>query len=895
MTALPSGTVTMLFSDTEASTLLLSRLGDRYVEALDAHRRLLRDAWSQWHGREMGTEGDSFFVVFETAADAVQAAVQAQRALAAHAWPGGAPLRVRMGVHTGSPAAHDGGYVGMDVHRTARIAAAAHGEQVVVSEATAGLLGTGVAGGVRLLDLGSHKLKDLPAPEHLFQVAGQDLRREFPPLRSLGAASGLPIPPTPMVGRDGELAELEALLRSPDVRLVTLTGTGGSGKTRLAIGLAQRLTATYPDGVYFVPLAAATTPEVMWTSIATALDVPVADRTPPRLFDHLVHRSAVLVLDNLEQLPGADGVVSELMTRCPRMVAVATSRRPLHVAAEHEHAVPPLELPVTPEVAAAQRSAAVQLFVQHARKVSSRFALTADNVADVSAVCRRLDGLPLAIELAAARTKLLTPKALLARLDDLLELSDTGVDRPTRHQTLRNTLSWSHELLTPALQRSFRRLGVCAGGADLEAVTALLVPPDPAAGADAAADGPDPLQVVSDLLEANLVTISESFDDEPRVGMLETVRVYALEQLWVHGELDLAKERHADHYLRVAERLAPLVGGDQQLQARARFESEHENMREALGWAFRPADSDAGAEERLVVGLRLCMALALLWHVGGYFAERRGWLELAIERAGDRDRPELARCLTLLAATLRLAGELDRAREQATASVDMWRRLENESTLAMALTELADVEAERGELASARSLYGEAVGVARESADRGQLRVVLGEFAILEASEGHHEESLALDAQALAIARELGDPIGALTAEHNMACTLREMGRFDDAHQQMRTLVPRSLEVAGPGALTALAEDYAAILAELSDYLPAVRLLGAADAMRERLGSPRHHMQAAEIAGPIAKAREGLSEQTWNQAYQAGRGTTIEAALREAGAVGAPGQPSRAT
>ena len=313
------------------------------------------------------------------------------------------------------------------------------------------------------------------------------------------------------------------------------------------------------------------------------------------------------------------------------------------------------------------------------------------------------------------------------------------------------------------------------------------------------------------------------------------------------------------------------MGGNQYVQARARFESEHENMREALGWAFQPAGAGIDPEERVVVGLRLCMALALLWHVGGYFSERRRWLELAVERAGDRDRPELARCLTLLAATLRVAGDLDRAREHATASVDMWRRMGDSSTLAMALTELADVEAERGELAAARSLYEEAVGVARESGDRGQLRVVLGEFAILEASEGHYERSLELDTEALAIARELGDPIGALTAEHNMACTLREMGRIDDAHQQMRNLVPRGLEVAGPGALTALAEDYAAILAEVGDHRSAVRLLGAADTMRQRLGSPRHQVQAAEIAGPIAKTRDGTARAgVGPQAYRGG-------------------------
>ena len=863
----------MLFSDMEASTLLLARLGDRYVDALRAQRTLLRDAWSRWHGTEMGTEGDSFFVVFQTAPDAVQAAVQAQLGLAAHEWPDDEPVRVRMGMHTGAPGTYDDSYVGMDVHRAARIAACAHGGQVVVSEATAALVGAGVVDGVTLVDLGSHKLKDLPAPERIFQVAGNGLESRFPPLRSLGAATGLPVPPTPLVGREGELAELEELLRSPAVRLVTLTGTGGSGKTRLAIELAQRLTADHPDGVYFVPLAAATTAEVMWTSIAAALDVPARDRTPPRLFDHLAHRSAVLVLDNLEQLPDADAVVSELVSRCPRLVLVATSRRPLHVAAEHEHAVPPLELPHTAGVEGAEQSAAVQLFVQHARKVNARFTLTPDNVADVSAVCRRLDGLPLAIELAAARTRLLGPKALLTRLGDLLDLKDTGVDRPTRQQTLRSTLAWSHELLTPVQQQAFRRLGVFAGGADLDAVTELVV------------SSVDPLQVVTDLVEASLVAVSESTDDEPRVEMLETVRAYAREQLRVHGELDTAQEAHARFYLRLASEIGPLVGDNQHVQARARLQTEHDNLRDALEWAFDPPPSSTDPEERVVLGLRLCAAAALWWHVSGYFAERRRWLELALARAGDRDRPERARCLTLLSATLRISAQLDLAREHAASSVAMCRRMGDDNGLAMALTELADVEAESGDLAAARSLFDEAVGVARVAGNRGQLRVVLGEFAILEATEGQPERALELDAEALSIARELEDPIGMLTSEHNMAVTLREIGRLDEAHQQMRSLVPRSLEIAGPAALAALAEDFAAILAEVGDHVSAVRLLGAADTLRERVGYPRHHLQAAEIAGSIDLTRAALSGDAWDRAYQSGRGSTMEEALREASAV----------
>jgi tetratricopeptide (TPR) repeat protein len=302
-----------------------------------------------------------------------------------------------------------------------------------------------------------------------------------------------------------------------------------------------------------------------------------------------------------------------------------------------------------------------------------------------------------------------------------------------------------------------------------------------------------------------------------------------------------------------------------------------------LEWSLHgaaDADTEDEAEERVLVGLRLCTALALSWHLGGYFAERRRWLQLAVERAGDRDSPELARCLSLLSSTLRLAGDLDPARARAMASVEMWRRLEDDSMLAMALTELADVEAERGDLTAARTSHEEAVRVARKAGSSVQLRVVLGEFAILEASEGHHERSLELDAEALAVARELADPIGELTVEHNIACTLREMGRLDEAHRQIRNLVPRALELAGPGALTALSEDYAAILAELGDLRSAVRLLGAADSMRERLGSPRHQVQAAEIAGPLAKAHQGLTEQAWQAAYAVGRGSTLESALR---------------
>jgi class 3 adenylate cyclase len=451
MSGPPSGTVTMLFSDIEGSTRLLSRLGDVYARALDTQRAVLRAAWSAWGGTEMGTEGDSFFVVFATASDAVSAAVQVQRELAAQLWPAGERLRVRIGMHTGSPMVHAGGYVGMDVHRAARIAAAAHGGQVVISEATAHLLSHGLPDRVRLVDLGAHRLKDIAQPERLFQLTGPGLRSRFPPLKTLGAISSLPVPATALVGRRAELRELTRTLREPEVRLVTLTGTGGSGKTRLAVALAGQLAGSFADGVYFVELSSVDSGPVMWTTIAETLDVPPAERVPPSLLDHVRHRRALFVLDNLEQIPDAAAVVGQLLAAGEQLVVLATSRRPLHLLGEREYQVPPLPLPGS----APTDAGAVQLFTQAARLVKSDFALTADNAGEVAAICRRLDGLPLAIELAAARAKLLSPRALLTRLDSALDLAGGVQQRPARQQTLRHTFAWSYQLLTEGQQRFF--------------------------------------------------------------------------------------------------------------------------------------------------------------------------------------------------------------------------------------------------------------------------------------------------------------------------------------------------------------------------------------------------------------------------------------------------------
>ena len=548
---LPTGTLTMLFSDIEGSTALVRRLGERYSEALSAQRTLLRAAFRSFGGRELSTEGDSFFVVFESAIAAVGCCVAGQRALARHDWPDGVKVRVRMGLHSGEPTRHEDNYVGLDVHRAARIAAAAHGGQVVVSDATRHLVESRLAADVSLRDLGWHRLKDIEAPERIYQLVVAGLPDRFPSLKSLGAQSRLPVPMTPLVGRERDLEQVLATLTGPGIRLVTLTGTGGVGKTRLSLAAAAALDQGFPQGVFFIPLAAVRDAEVMWKTIADVLDVagdgPAADAVTGYLGD----RRALLVLDNLEQLDGAAGVVAGLLTAAPGLVVLATSRRPLHLPGEQELPVPPLQVPREASVEEVSASGAARLFAQQASMSRPGFTLTAANAADVAAICERLDGLPLAIELAAARIRLLAPRALLARLGRSIDLAAPDIGQSSRQQTLRNAIAWSYDLLTPDLAEAFRRAGVFAGGCDLDALAAVAAPEH---GPDAQGVGADPLDLAAGLLDVSLVTVTDGADGEPRVGMLETIREYALERLERAGDLDDTRRRHAEHYAGVAER-----------------------------------------------------------------------------------------------------------------------------------------------------------------------------------------------------------------------------------------------------------------------------------------------------------------------------------------------------
>ncbi len=649
MQELPAGTITLLFSDIEGSTALLLRLGDRYAEVLSDQRVLLRAAFERAGGHELGTEGDSFFVVFSRAIDALNAVVDAQRALATHPWPEGAAVRVRMGLHTGEPARQADGYVGLDVHRAARIAASAHGGQVVLSSSTREVVGAELAGVVDFRDLGWHRLKDLPQSERIFQLLAPGLDVDFPPLKSLGARSNLPMPPTPLVGRRRELDALPGMLREPASRLVTLTGVGGTGKTRLALAVASALDHDFPDGVFFVSLAAVTDLGVAWTVIADALDVAADGPTAGAVAEHLAGRSALIVFDNVEQFPAAGEMVAHLRAAAPEVAILVTSRRPLHVRGEHEYPLPPLPVPPAEvaSVAEVSSSEATALFVQRASMVRPGFGLTDENAVDVAEICRRLDGLPLAIELAASRSKLLSPCALLARFDDRLGFKTVDTDRPRRQQSLRDTIAWSHDLLAPEFQGPFRRAGVFVDGCSLEAFARVAH-----TGADPI-DAEDAYDIVAELVDHSLVTIADGRDGEPRVGMLQTIRDFAREQLTRVGELDDASRGHAQHYLRVAQVANDEIRGPQQRVVLDRIEAEHGNLRAALAWSLAPDRSDADA----VVGLQLCNALSWFWYTHGHAAEGRRWFERAIARAPAQSRAEAADALRGLAILLDQLGE----------------------------------------------------------------------------------------------------------------------------------------------------------------------------------------------------------------------------------------------
>jgi predicted ATPase/class 3 adenylate cyclase len=720
---LPTGTVTFLFTDIEGSTRLVQALGPGWHDVLEEHNRVMRDAIHRAGGLDVRTEGDAVFAVFESAPAAASATVTAQRELASRSWP--EPVRVRMGLHTGEGVPGGDDYVGLDVHRAARIAAAGHGGQILVSGATRALVEHGLPHGVTLRSLGNHRLKDLPHPEDLYQLVIDGLPTEFPAPRSLEVPTNLPAPITSFVGRDRELREIGELLAS--VRLLTLSGAGGCGKTRLAIEAAARALPSFSDGVFFVGLAPITDPALIDSTIARSMGVREEPTRPIRasLEDSLRERKVLLVLDNFEQVLDAAPVVTELLRAARRLQVLVTSRAALHVTAEHEFRVPPLRMAdpagFRSPADLLSDSEAVRLFAQRASAIAPGFTITDRNAGAVAELCARLDGLPLAIELAASRAKVLSPADMLDRMQHRLELLVGGArDLPARQRTLRETIAWSYGMLEPAEQRLFARLSTFVGGWTLQAAEEVANP-----------DGElslDTVDALGSLADKSLIR-TEPVEGSVRFSMLETIREFGLEVLAASDEDDLTRRRHVAYFLALSERAEPrLTARDEGWLDR--LEREHDNLRAALRWSL-----DSGEAEP---GLRTAGALWRFWQMRDHLEEGRRWTD---------------QLLSLPAAEARTSG---RARAlSAAGSLAYWLR----------------------DARSVRGLYEESLAISRELGDlRGEAEATYN-LSFGYQLAGELEEGYDLLQRAAALYREMGDTVNLALA--NVGLSMAAFRRDD--------------------------------------------------------------------------------------------------------------------
>ncbi|MEA2486225.1 MAG: hypothetical protein QOD46_1336, partial [Actinomycetota bacterium] len=680
MSELPTGIVTVLFSDIEGSTRMLQRLGDRYGELLEEHQRLLRAAFAANDGHEVGTQGDAFFIAFGSARDAIEAAVAAQRALRDHPWREGEAIAVRMGLHTGTPTRVADDYWGLDIHRAARICSAAHGGQVLVSEETHRAAGEGQLD-VEFWDLGPHRLKDLKDPEHLFQVVGDGLAASFPPIQSLETPSNLPALTSSFVGRARELEEVQALLRRADVRLVTLIGPGGTGKSRLSLRVAENLLGDFSDGVFQVNLAPVEDGSLVAATIALSLGIRERgdESVLEDLTRHLERRHMLLLLDNFEHVMAAASLVTELLSAAPRLKVLVTTRTALRLTGEHEYQVLPLPVPEgVVDLGTAKSSDAVSLFVQRAKAVRPDFELTARDVPVVVDICSRLDGLPLALELAAARTKLLPLPALSKRLDQHLQLlTGGGADRPERQQTLRATIDWSYSLLGEDEQRLFRRFSTFMGGCTLEAAEVVL---------DGDGASLDVFDGVASLVDKSLLAQAAGTSVENRLRMLRTVRDFAFEELVAAGEADAVRSRHALYFCELAETAESQLNGEHQNDWLLRLDAEHANMRAALAWLLDK--KRAAQKDNAILALRLAGALGRFWYRRSQLIEGSRWLEDAIANDPGGFPAERAKALYNLGVLLEERSQQQRAVELFHESLSIYRELGDSKRTAATLNSL---------------------------------------------------------------------------------------------------------------------------------------------------------------------------------------------------------------
>jgi predicted ATPase/class 3 adenylate cyclase len=906
-------TVTFVVTDIEGSTRIAATLQERFATLLADHHRLIRTAFSEHGGREIDAAGDGLFYVFPGARTALLGAVAAQRALMSHAWPADVTVRVRMGLHTGEAIRQEQGYVGFEVNRAARISNAGHGGQVLMSQTTADLLAGDLPVGLRLEDRGEHRLKDLARTEHLYQAVASDLPSQFPPLRSLDTMpNNLPREVTSFVGRGPELERVTRALVGAS--LVTLTGPGGVGKTRLAVHVAADVLDQFAGGVWLVELARLTDESLVPATVAAALGVPEQSGRDPMatLTEHVGLRRVLLVLDDCEHVIDSTARLADALIRsCRELRILATSREALGIAGEQLLPVPSLSLPDSehaPSLEALAANDSVRLFLDRARAMSPSFRLDARTAPAVAQICRRLDGIPLALELAAARVRAMPVDEIASHLDDRFRLLSGGSRTALpRHQTLRAAMAWSHEMLSEAERAVFRRLSVFAGTFSLDAAESV------ASGGDV--ERLDVLDVVSRLVDRSHVAVDDTSTSGYR--LLETIREYAREQLVASGATAEVARRHRDWYLELVELARPeFFRGPAPAEWLERLEREHDNLRAALRWSVDEGSGQAA--------LRIASGLWRFWEIRGHLAEGRSWLETAIAMTDGDTSETRARALTgagiiasaqgdlraaaafheeglrvtsaggdehaisyargNLANALLQLGELDRAGtlyEEVLASnvaSGNWR------SEAITRTNLADVADRAGDYARAAELCNEAASLHRSHGDDWGTAFALGQLGRIAHGNGDDEAAREAGEAATSLYRGVGDGRGvarSLTFLGDVARSAGDKARAIVLHQESLGIRSRLGDKAG--IATAL-EHLAAVAGDI-DPERAARLQGAADALRESIGASRSFQAGAERDQRLADLEDRLGADGLAAGLAAGRSMGLERAIEEASAV----------
>jgi predicted ATPase/class 3 adenylate cyclase/uncharacterized protein HemY len=833
MTNPPTGTVTFLFTDIEGSTKRWEGEHDAMRSALRQHDAILREAIEREGGYVFKTMGDAFCAAFDTPLSALRAVEKAQCTLNNEL----SDVKVRMALHTGMAEERDGDYFGPTLNRVARLLSAANGGQVLLSQPTYDLVRDMLPSGVTLLDMGEHRLKDLIRPEYIFQVVMQGLPADFPALRTIDAhPNNLPLQPTPFIGREKQVAAVMQLLSRQDVRLLTLTGPGGTGKTRLALQVAAELVDHFQDGIYFVDLAPLTNPALVVSEIAQALGVRESAGMPlsDSVKEYLKTRDICLLLDNFEHLTGAAGLVGQLLQAAAGLKILVTSRVPLHIRGEKEYAVSPLQLPDTthlPPLGQLTQYEAVQLFIERAKDVKADFSVDNDNAPSVAEICTRLDGLPLAIELAAARVKFLSPQAILSRLQSRLKLLTGGArDAHSRQFTLRNTIAWSHDLLSEEEQKLFRRLAVFQGGRSIEAIEAVC---HVSANSDADLQI-DLLDGISSLIDKSLLRQEESAGGEPRFVMLETIHEFAREKLEESGEADNLRRQHAQFFLALAEQVEGELRGPRQVDYLDLLDIEHPNLRAALSWAL---------ENDLDAGLRLFGALVPFWFDRGHWSEGKKWWDLARSKTevgeASSARPQISAAAhaKALYAAVRILLRADQeswrlCHPYLDESLKLYRQLGDKAGIAKVLMLLGLISIVEGDDASAHSVAEEALqlyqqigdnaGLAiayyrfgqlftrqcdfrsayrefrasetyyRRAGDKSTLAYTLNELGVVALYMGNYPTGEQLLAEAVDLLREIRDPFGVAMLLSSLGEALAYQGQYAKA----RSILEESLRVA---------------------------------------------------------------------------------------------------